>query len=215
MAVFLNSFTPLATNKTGRASANKYNLPLFIDGSCRREPDFENTNPAITQLCRPTKLVTRLSKKDLVIYITKLGRYGTKEYGWRLISILEIIDILPNHSSASNYYINNGIPISQNIICDNTAPFPLDKTHSINENTKKYTDSNEVIQKWNAGYKYRARKYPEVAITKVWNDVLYLNNPPIINHQIMNDIFGRIPGTQNPPQITNDEWNKFRKEMNI
>jgi len=215
MAIFLNSFTPLATNKTGRASANKYNLPLFIDGSCRREPDFENTNPAITQLCRPTKLVTRLSKKDLVIYITKLSRYGTKQAHWKLISILEIIDIVPDHNSALTYYTNNKIPVSQNIICNSTTPYPLDYTHGINENNKNNTDANKVIRRWNAGYIYRAKQYPEVAITKVWNNVLYLNNPPKINHQMMNDIFGRIPGTQNPPKITNDEWDKFRKEMNI
>jgi len=215
MAVFLNSFTPLATNMVGRASAKNYSLPLYIDGSCRREPDFENAKPAITQLCRPTKLVTRLNKKDLVIYITKLNRYGTKQAHWKLISILEVIDIVPDHNSALTYYTNNKIPVSQNIICNSTTPFPLDYTHGINENNKNNTDANKVIKKWNAGYMYRAKQYPEVAITQVWNDILHLDNPPIINHQMMKSIFGRIPGTQNPPKLSDAEWRNFKIKMNI
>jgi len=215
MAVLLNSFIPLAINKRGKASASKYNLPLYIDGSCRREPDFENINPAITQLCRPGKLVTRLHNKDLVIYITKLGSYGTKQPHWKLISILEVIDIVSDHNSALSYYTSRKIPISQNIMCSSTMPFPLEKTHGINENNKNNTDAVKVINRWNAGYMYRAKKHPEVAITRVWNDILFLNNPPVINHQMMFDIFGRIPGTQNPPKLDNKEWSNFRKVMNI
>ena len=215
MAVFLNSFVPLAINKQGRESATIFNLPLFIDGSCRREPDFENSKPAITQLCRPTKLVTRLNIKDLVIYITKLNRYGTKQTHWKLISILEVTDIVPDHNSALTFYKNNQIPVSQNIICNSTSPFPLDYTHGINENNKNETDANKVIKKWNAGYTYRAKKYPEVAITQVWNGILHLDNPPIINHQMMKSIFGRIPGTQNPPKLSDIEWQNFKTEMNL
>lgn len=215
MAVFLNSFTPLAVNKFGRAAAALHNLPLHIDGSCRREPDFENSKPAITQLCRPTKLVTRLNKNDLVIYITKLGRYGTKKAHWKLISILEVIEVVPDHNSALAYYTQNKIPVSQNIMCESTSPFPLDYTHGINENNKNNTDAVRVIEKWNIGYMYRAKHYLEVAITQVWNDVLYLDNPPIINHQMMTSIFGRIPGTQNPPKLSNVEWQNFKTLMNL
>ncbi len=215
MAIFLNSFTPLAINKQGRASANKYNLPLFIDGSCRREPDFENVRPAITQLCRPKKLVTRLNKDDLVIYITKLSKYGSKQVHWKLISILEVIDIVPDHNSALTYYTNNNIPISQNVICNSTTPYQLDFTHRISGYKNLGLTPTKIISKWNAGYNYRAKRYPEVAITKVWNDVLFLENPPMINHQMMKNIFGRIPGTQNPPKLKNNEWNNFKNVMGI
>ena len=215
MAIFLNSFTPLATNKFGRLVSGKYKIPLFIDGSCRREPDFENPNPAITQLCRPGKLVTRLNKGDIIIYITKIGKYGTKIEGWRLISILEVVEIKQSHKEACDYYLKKGIPVSQNIICSKTKPFPLDKTHKINDNVRVYSDENEIIRRWNAGYEIRARRYPEVAITKIWNNVLFLNTPPNIDRNTMTYIFGRIPGTQTPPEITNNEWKKFRQKMNI
>jgi hypothetical protein len=216
MAIFLNSFTPLAVNKFGRAAAAKYSLPFYIDGSCRREPDFENLKPAITQLCRPTKLVTRLSKGDLVIYITKLGRYGTNQSHWKLISILEVIDIVPDHNAALAFYTNNRIPVSQNIICSSTIPFAFDMTHRLfcGFGTAGLSGP-QIISKWDTSYNNRAKKYPEVAITQVWNNISVLINPPIINHQMMKSIFGRIPGTQNPPKLSDDEWQKFKTIMNL
>ncbi len=215
MAVFLNSFTPLSVNKFGRKSSATYNIPPYIDGSCRREPDFENPKPAITQLCRPKKLVPRLSKGDLVIYITKSGRYGTNQAHWKFVGILEVIDIVPDHNTAFAFYTQNNIAVSQNIICNSTSAFPLDFTHGINENNKDNADANDVIKRWNAGYMYRAKQYPEVAITQVWNDILYLDNPPIINHDMMNFIFGKIPGTQNPRELKDLEWQNFKNIMNI
>jgi hypothetical protein len=215
MAVFLNSFTPLAVNKFGRAAAALYNIPPYIDGSCRREPDFENLKPAITQLCRPNKLVTRLSNSDLIIYITKLGRYGSNQAHWKFVGILEVIDIVPDHNSALTYYLNNKITVSQNIMCSNTSPFQLDMTHRICGFNYIGLSSSNIISKWNAGYNYRANKYRTVAITEVWNNKLFLNSPPLINHQMMKSIFGRIPGTQNPPKLSDFEWQNFKNIMNI
>lgn len=215
MAVFLTSFTPLAYNKKGLAAAAKYNLPLYIDGSCRREPDFENPKPAITQLCRPTKLVTRLNKDDLIIYITKLGKYGTPTADWKLIAILKVIDVVADHQAALNFYTQQNIPISQNIICSQTTPFPLDKTHELCGFDTNGLTPQRIISKWDALYSWRAKKYPAVAITEVLEGVLHLNNPPIINHQMMKTIFGRIPGTQNPPKLSDIEWQNFKTVMNI
>jgi len=215
MTVILNSFTPLACNKFGRASALNNNLPFFIDGSCRREPDFQNPNPAITQLCRPKKLVPRLNIGDLVIYITKLGRYGDPQGHWKLIGILEVIDFAQNHNSAVSFYTNRNIPVSQNIICNQTTPYPLNMTHGINGLPKSNMTAQRIISRWNAGYIYRANNYPKLAITKVWENILFLQNPPIITHVMMQNIFGRIPGTQTPPYLTQMEWTNFRNVMNI
>ena len=61
---YLCSFTPLGVNKRGRAAADVAGLPWFIDGSCRREPDFENSRPSISALCRAWKFVPRNSGSD-------------------------------------------------------------------------------------------------------------------------------------------------------
>ncbi len=215
MAVFLNTFIPLAYNRFGRNNAIAHNLPLFIDGSCRREPDFQNPFPAITQLCRPGKLVSRLSVGDLIIYLTKLGNYGNPPAHWNFIGVFEVLSLPINHSSASNYYLTNNIPVSQNIICNHTSPFPLNMTHGLCGFAHGSLTPARIITLWNNGYISRANNHGQTAITKVWENHLYLNNPPQITHQMMMNIFGRIPGTQNPPVLKNIEWTNFRNVLNI
>jgi len=215
MAVYLTTFIPICYNGNGRNNAIAHGLPPFIDGSCRREPDFQNPFPAITQLCRPGKLVTRLLVGDLVIYLTKVGNYGIPPTHWNFIGILEILNLQINHSSAANYYLANNIPVSQNVICNHTTPFPLGMTHGLCGFAHGNLNSNRIISLWNNIYISRANSYSKVAITNVWEGHLHLNNPPQIIHTMMIDIFGRIPGTQNPPKLTDVEWSAFRRIMNI
>jgi len=215
MKIFLNSFAPLCITPQGITAAATYSLPLFIDGSCRREPDFQNPNPAITQLCRPLKLVPRLSIGDLVIYITKLGRYGTKLPHWKFIGILEVIDIQPDHNTASLFYTSKSLPISQNLMCPLTIPFPFNMTHGLCGFKPNGLSHSRIITLWNNGYQGRANDYPQVAITRTWEKQLFLVNPPIITREMMVRIFKRIPVTQNPPYVTDEEWAKFKHEMKI
>lgn len=215
MAVYLNTFIPICFNGIGRNNAIAHGLPLFIDGSCRREPDFQNPFPAITQLCRPGKLVTRLSEGDLVIYLSKVGNYRNHPAHWNFIGILKVLTLPINHSTAASYYLINKIPISQNIICNHTTPFPLNLTHGLSGFPHGNLNPNRIISIWDNGYISRSNNYPKVAITSVWDEHLYLNNPAQITHQMMMDIFNRIPGTQNPPRLTDVEWCNFRRIMNI
>lgn len=215
MAVYLNTFIPICFNGFGRNNAIAHGLPLFIDGSCRREPDFQNPFPAITQLCRPGKLVTRLSVGDLVIYLSKVGNYKNPPAHWNFIAILEVLSLQLNHSSAANYYLANNIPISQNIICNHTAPFTLNMTHGLSGFPHGHLNPNRIITLWDNSYIIRKNNFSKVAITSVREDHLHLNNPPQITHQMMMDIFNRIPGTQNPPKLTDVEWDNYRRIMNI
>lgn len=215
MNVYLNTFQPLCINRFGRKNIATFGLVPFIDGSCRREPDFQNPYPAITQLCRPGKLVPRLSVGDLVIYLTKLGNYGNPPAHWNFIAILDVLSLQPIHSSAANYYLANNIPISQNIINNHTAPFLLNMTHGLSGFPHGNLNPNRIISIWDNNYISRANNFSKVAITRVWKDHLHLNNPPQITRQMMMDIFNRIPGTQNPPKLTDVEWDNFRRIMNI
>jgi hypothetical protein len=215
MNVYLNTFAPICANKFGRNSVTENNLPHFIDGSCRREPDFENPFPAITQLCRPGKLVTRLKLRDIIIYLTKKGNYGNDYPHWRFIAILEVIDIYPNHQSAARSYLNNNIQTSQNIFCDKTNPFNLNMTHGICGFKHRNLSSTHIIHIWNEFYKKRSIDFSKCAKTKVWQEHLYLENPDVITHETMMEIFNRIPGTQTPPKLTDAEWSNFRRIMNV
>ena len=51
MRIYLSSFYPLICTNKGRKAVEEFNLPPYIDGSCRREPDFENEYPVKENKC--------------------------------------------------------------------------------------------------------------------------------------------------------------------
>lgn len=211
MAVFLNSYYPLCTTKKGRDSSIKFKLLPFLDGSCRREPDFEKNKPAITGLCRTNKLVPRLEKGDLVIYITNKRKYYNSESERYFVGILEVEKILESHKLAMGWYQNNEYELSQNIICENTKPLESEFTHRFIDTDFKNNDGEANIRRWNGFYKGRSRDYPLVAQCKIWNNQLNLDCPRSITDEEMRAIFIRDKvGTQNPPKLKEEEWERFQ-----
>jgi len=201
MSVFLNSFYPLCCTKKG-LEAVKVGLPPFIDGSIRREPDFENEYPAITGLCRTNKLIPRLNKLDRVIYITNKGTYGDSRH-WCLVAVLQVEEIAASHYDAANFYRENGLVYPQNLMIPETKRKPLDETHQDNREFKH--DGIIDVDAWDRAYKCRAKKYPLVAICSIFQDYKFLFEPPIINEDTMFSIFGRIPRAQMPPKLKPEE----------
>lgn len=209
MGVYLNSFYPLCYTKKGELAVKKYGIPPFIDGSCRREPDFQNTYPPITGICRLSKLLNRIVAGDLIIYITSKGYYGLNFKHLKLICILKVNDIKPDHVSAATYYSSLGLTMPSNLMLIGSHPEPIEKTHQRVPAILK-SGGIPVLRKWDALYFDRARKEKRVAVCEVWNNQLFLNTPPIINEDMMFKIFGRIPMTMNPPILNNNEWNNFK-----
>ncbi|WP_417588794.1 hypothetical protein [Owenweeksia hongkongensis] len=215
MDIYLNSFTPLYVNRVGRQAASQNNIPPFVDGSCRREPDFENPFPAISELCRPKKFISRLSEKDIVIYITKASRYKSNDSQWSFVAALEVIKLLNSHEDAVEYYEKMGVPVSHNIMYHANEPLSWEFTHGICGFKWKGLNEAQRIRRWNHGYKERAQNNPLVAICKPWEGQLHLDNPPVIDRNMMKKIFRRIPGTQNPPKFREAEWERFKSVLNI
>ena len=127
----LNSYKPLCINEFGQIAVTKYGFPPFIDASCRREPDFENTFPSITALCRKGKFAPQLREKDIIVYITVQGKYQNaeiKESHNRLVSIVQIIKVCKNHQTAAEWYLNNNLPIPSNCMIEENPPKQFDQT---------------------------------------------------------------------------------------
>lgn len=83
--IFLATYRPLCGTRAGREAVAQYGIAPFVDGSCRREPDFENDRPSITALCRGSMFAPRLQKDHRIAYVTKRGNYGNvQESHWRL-----------------------------------------------------------------------------------------------------------------------------------
>lgn len=209
MSVFLNSFVPLCSTKKGRKSIETFGLSPFVDGSCRREPDFEKERPAITCLCRTNKLVPRLKTGDLVIYMTNKRKYYNGKPERFLIAILEVEEIVASHEQAMEWYSSNDFELSQNIICDATNPLDSEYTHHITDH--KDETGKPKIRRWDADYRHRSKNYPVVAICSIWKNSLNLVNPKLLADEDMDAVFKRKTGTQTPPKLKVEEWDRFQE----
>jgi hypothetical protein len=199
---FLNSYTPICTSKKGRLAVDTFSISPFVDASCRREPDLEHKWPSITATCRPP-FVRRLRKGDKVVYITKKGSYLNMENGWRLTAILEVIEIFEVHKQAAKWYNAKKCRLPYNCIVKENSPLP--EKHTAQMYRKKAWPYATDYEKAEAHYQEKIKKCGIFVITKPI--ARNLKTPPVLTEKIMLSIFGREPGTQNPPRITEKEFN--------
>jgi hypothetical protein len=203
MSVYLSSFYPLCCTILGRkAIINFPELKPFIDGSCRREPDFEHDAPSITGLCRPG-FAKKLAVGDIVIYMSNKMGIGLR----KLVAILEVTHKMPDHDAASRWYEIHNLAIPNNLMVDQTQCFPIFQTH-------QFANTNDVSI-WNREYKNRSKRNPVVAICKYWNNIVDVEQPMPLTDDIQNEIFGRIPVTRNPPQLSVLEWTRFQEWLTV
>ena len=112
---YLVTYRPLLQTRLGRQAVKEHGLPRFIDGSCRREPDFESAYPSITALCRGSRFAPRLHPGDHVIYITTKGSYlGRRERHWRLTSVLQVLHRFASHEQAASWYRERNLALPSN-----------------------------------------------------------------------------------------------------
>lgn len=194
---FLSSYRPICGNRAGRLAIQNYNIPKFVDGSCRREPDFESSYPSLSAVCRAGKFVARLKEEDHIIYMTHKGKYfSERERHWRLVAVLKVIKRFESHSEAANWYRQNNCALPSNCIVDVNPPYSLDKT----DRHGNWRD----VDAWDRFYRRRVRRCGVFLVCKP----LYveLSNPPMISPKYMQKVFGRKPITRNPPSIT---WEQY------
>ncbi len=212
MAICLNSYRPLIITAAGREACEKHGLYPFIDGSCRREPDFESDYPSITALCRKGKFAPRLQEGNIVIYISCKDRYdlisdNPNEHHWRFIAILEVIKRFESHQEAADWYRAKGANIPHNCMIKGNGPCSLDKTSP--------DPRFKTLREWDLSYWERARACP-VFLACDKSQYINLNDPPAMTEKTMCEIFGRKRGTQNPPcNITQEQLSKLKRFYSI
>lgn len=206
MTIYLSSFYPLVCTNAGKNATRQFDLPPFIDGSCRREPDFEKDFPAITGLCRPG-FAKKLEIDDIVIYTTNKYGIGLR----KIVAVLKVINnSCENHQQAANWYKGNNYAVPNNIMVKQTKPFKLNQTHQKHD---RFSCGSKIIEEWNGGYEKRAIDYPQVAICELLFKELY--NPIELTEEDMMRIFKRRPGTRNPAIVEEPEWNEIKKILGI
>jgi hypothetical protein len=200
---YLCSFRPLAESELGREAAEQFHLPLFVDASCRREPDFESKFPSITALCRCGHFAPRLRVGDMVVYITRKARYFNAAEGhWRLVAILKILASFESHAAAADWYRAQDQPLPSNCMMPGNPPLALEMTD------RHFND----LRHWDAIYRLRAKTWGVFHVCEPL--FCELQHPPAVTEAMMRDIFGRIPGTLNPPAIADAELAKLHELAN-
>jgi len=206
---FLVTYRPICRTKAGRLAASRHDLPLFVDGSCRREPDLQAVRPVITALCRVERFAPRLQLGDKVAYITKRGRYGNDRAShWWLVALLQVAVRFESHDSAATWFKNQGSPLPRNCMAPGNPPASLDQTdghlrRDLRDRLGSMTPE-QVVRLWDAAYAARAKRCGVVLVC----DVLFrdLQNPPAIMMEDWVQWYGKVPGTQTPPQVSPAVW---------
>jgi len=203
---FLASYHPLVETRAGRMAIRDHGLPPFIDGSCRREPDFESSYPSISATCRAGKFAPRLQEGDRVAYLTVKRKYPDALEPVRyLVAVLRVIKRFGSHIEAAAWYLQRGQPIPSNCFVDGNSPKEFHLTNGKipdedRERLKGDVDPPKVIRVWDRSYRSRITTWPVFLATEA--DLLDLNRPPCLSDDQLRAIFGgKIPCTENPARI--------------
>lgn len=207
MNIYLNTFEPLCGSKQGALAVEQFVLPGYIDGSCRREPDLEGDFPAISALCRGGIFVPKLVAGDIIVYLTKKGRYEGLPLHWRLVSAVQVKECFSSHEEAATWYRSRGLRLPYNCIVEGNPPVAWEKTHQ----RPVLPDGEEkTLANWDQKYEQRAARHPEFcACEAIYRE---LHHPPVLLESDLIAAFkdyGRIPVTQNPPRITQEDYQRL------
>lgn len=202
MAYYLVTYRPLALTQHGQTSARNNNIPLYVDASCRREPDFQSQFPSISAICRGRNFAPRVSQCDHIIYLTSKGSYpnGPPLPHWRLVAHLQVhTQPFSTHAAAEVWYKQQNMPTPSNCMVQGSNPLPLSQCGPVPTVFNRLPSSVAQLRAWNAAYLRRAQTYPMfISTIPIFIDLI---NPPIITQQMLIQIFGRVPPTRTPPAI--------------
>jgi hypothetical protein len=211
---FLATYRPLVKNPAGREAIRQHALSPFIDGSCRREPDFESRFPSITATCRAGNFAPRLWVGDRIAYVTVKGRYlGAREFGWHLVAVLRVIQRFGSHNDAAAWYRRQNQPLPSNCFVHGNPPRLFEFTNGdppkeIKDQVGAMIDFKRAVRLWDMSYRRRIAKWPVFLATEA--EFIELNRPPQLREVQMREIFGgRIPSTLNPPKIACEQLERL------
>jgi len=206
---FLNSYDPLIGCSDRRAIIADRNIPPYVDRSCRREPDFENEFPSITALCRAGLFVTRVSKGDFIIYRTNKGKYEDVGFRhWRIVALLQAIEVLGSHDAAAEWYTQRGLQIPTNCMIRGNHPKPFDESRP-----RKAIPPITSTRAWDGQYLKRARQCGIFVICKPL--FLDIRTPPVWTETDEHDVFGKRVGTRNPPAISKNQLQAIADHIGV
>ena len=201
MSAFLVTYRPLAVSAHGRRVASSFSLPPFIDASCRREPDLESRYPSISALCRVNQFAPRLHNGDEILYITVKSAFGqSTEPHYRAVAHLQVRTRFPSHTAAADWYKNQGCPTPSNCMISSNPPVPYNQTGANPGRNASACSTAANLRAWDRTYRQRSQNVGVfLACEPLW---LELHHPPKLLVSDIVAVFGHVPGTRTPPEIS-------------
>jgi len=199
----ITSYHPLKKYPRGPWSSDADRPLPFADSSCRREPDLENSFPAITGLCRLNK-TKKFEVGERVAYFT----VGRPRY---LTAIIIIEESFATHDDAANsWYRPRGVESPRNLIVSGSQPLRFGLTCGFYRNAAHDRvapdraagrTEEDVIREWNALYVTRQAQAPHAHVCR--RLFVDLETPPELSDAGVKRVFpkAKFPGTQNPAKV--------------
>lgn len=202
----------MALNAIGRQRAKEHQLPLFIDGSCRREPDLQLKYPAISALCRTSQFAPRLDVGHSIVYCAQKAPYTGNAAFWCLVAMLRVEHRFKNHQEAAEWYLTHEGKLPSNCMVPGNAPDQFDKTLGFPDpkNKGEFNQNDRLLSIWDAGYKQRAIANPVFLACSTVE--ISLDDPVIITDGVKAALPSQIlPNSRlGKFEITQADWNWFR-----
>jgi hypothetical protein len=189
MSIYLAKYRPLNSTPEGQRAVARFNLSPYVDGSCRREPDFECKFPSITALCREDLFAPHLKEGDEVVYITTKYFYGWAFRHWRIVARLKVLKRFDSHLAAAAWYRSKIGKVPSNCMVPGNPPLPLNQTSRGASNRAPGCGSAAAtLKKWNEHYQKRADTIQVfLACQTVWKQ---LKSPAILTDSTAFRILG-------------------------
>ncbi len=109
MPKYLVSYRPICLEPAGKRAIQIYDIPKYVDATCRREPNLESSARSITSICRRGKFAPRLHVGDGIAYMTLSRRYeGLRINHHRLTAMLEVVHRFESHEETEKWYWTQG-----------------------------------------------------------------------------------------------------------
>jgi hypothetical protein len=152
---------------------------------------------------------------DTVIYLTKKGPFlRAGGLGQRLVAVLKVHERCGNHVTAAEWYHSRGLRLPSNCLVVDNPPVPFERTNreppaDVRIRVNAAEEPERAIRLWDAAYKKRVDATPVFLICEA--EFLDIHDPPEVSDAVLLQIFGRRPGTQNPPRIRAVECASLRR----
>ncbi len=208
-----NTYRPMALTDIGRKRALEHELPAFIDGSFRREPDFQMNHPSISALCRKGHFAPKLDVGHSIVYCAKKEQYKSNTPFWCLVAMLKVIQRFENHNDAAAWYLKNEGRLPSNCMVSGNQPQDFDKTLGFKNPNKRndFSQNPRLLERWDNDYRKRAQLNPDFLACDIIE--IERTDPFVITSEMVSDECPShsLPNSfLNHYHITEDDWEWFR-----